>query len=79
MSQKVNLIQSYRQNHSVTYVYILINVTKAFKTVQSDLLCRKLNVVWCENNHLILDVSKTKKMSVDFRRNRNMSNTIFIT
>ena len=27
-------------------------------------------VVWCGNNHLILNVNKTKEMIVDFRRDK---------
>ena len=35
-------------------------------------------VVWCGNNHLHLNVAKTKEMVVDFRRTRTKLNTISI-
>ena len=33
---------------------------------------------WCGNNHIILNVNKTKEMIVDFRRTRFKSNSISI-
>nr|XP_054588772.1 sorting nexin-22 isoform X1 [Nothobranchius furzeri] len=33
-------------------------------------------VAWCGNNHLTLNVNKTKEMILDFRRNRVESNTV---
>uniref|UniRef100_A0A8C6NI69 Reverse transcriptase domain-containing protein n=1 Tax=Nothobranchius furzeri TaxID=105023 RepID=A0A8C6NI69_NOTFU len=35
-------------------------------------------VAWCGNNHLTLNVNKTKEMILDFRRNRVESNTVSI-
>ena len=35
-------------------------------------------LAWCGNNHLLLNVTKTKKMVVDFRRARTKLNTISI-
>ncbi|XP_062844747.1 zinc finger protein 420-like, partial [Trichomycterus rosablanca] len=35
-------------------------------------------VEWCERNHLLLNVSKTKEMLVDFRRNRTTSGPVTI-
>ena len=35
-------------------------------------------VAWCGNNHLLLNVAKTKEMVVDFRRTRTKLNTISI-
>ena len=35
-------------------------------------------VAWCGNNHLLLNVTKTKEMVVDFRRTRTKLNRISI-
>ena len=35
-------------------------------------------VAWGGNNHLIINVNKTKEMILDFRRTRNKSNSISI-
>uniref|UniRef100_A0A8C6KTV4 Reverse transcriptase domain-containing protein n=1 Tax=Nothobranchius furzeri TaxID=105023 RepID=A0A8C6KTV4_NOTFU len=35
-------------------------------------------VAWCENNHLTLNVNKTKEIILDFRRNRVESTTVSI-
>ena len=35
-------------------------------------------VPWCGNNHLLLNVTETKEMVVDFRRTRTKLNTISI-
>ena len=47
-------------------------------SVMAERLSTEYFVAWCGNNHFIINMNRTKEMTVGFRKTSNKSNTVSI-